>query len=98
MGDYFENVVSSLTIDDMNILVILYDNEATAGFKALSNGEVFERSGLSEATYRRTMYRLVANKFIEIVTVKKQNAFYVTLYGVKAIEKSMTLTLEGAIV
>lgn len=89
MGNYFNDVVSSLTIDDMNILGILYDKEATAGFKAMINNEVYEMSGLSEATYRRIIYRLAANKFIEIIGVKKQNALYITEYGIQAIMKSL---------
>jgi hypothetical protein len=87
--DYFRSVVSSLTIDDMKVLGILYDHEADAGFKALLNSDVFGNSGLSEATYRRIIYRLEANKFIEIINVKKQNALYITRYGVNAVLKSI---------
>jgi transcription initiation factor IIE alpha subunit len=87
--DYFKSVVSSLTIDDMKILGILYDHEADAGFKALLNADVCSSSGLSEATYRRIIYRLEANKFIEIINVKKQNAIYITKFGISAVLKSV---------
>lgn len=89
MESYFKDVVSSLTIDDMKILGVLYDKEADVGFKAIVNSEVVTASGLSEATYRRIVYRLVANKFIEIINVKKQNALYITQYGVNAILQSV---------
>lgn len=88
-NDYFKSVVSSLTVDDMNVLEILYRKESDAAFKAMSNSEVLQSSGLSEATYRRIIYRLEANKFIEIINVKKQNALYITRYGVEAILKSV---------
>lgn len=87
--DYFKSVVSSLTVDDMNILDILYSKEADAAFKAIVNSDVLRISKLSEATYRRIIYRLEANKFIEIINVKKQNALYITQYGIQAIIKSV---------
>lgn len=88
-NDYFKSVVSSLTVDDMNILEILYTKEADAAFKALLNSDVLTHSRLSEATYRRIIYRLEANKFVEIINVKKQNAMYITQYGIEAIIKSV---------
>jgi hypothetical protein len=89
MKDYFEVVVSSLTIDDMFVLGILLEKEATAAFKALSNHEIMTLAKLTEATYRRIIYRLVANKFIEVISVKKQNALYLTEYGKLAIIRNI---------
>lgn len=89
MDDYFKDVVSSLSIDDMNILGILYDNEALATFKAINGNEVFETSGLSEATYRKIIYRLIANKFVEAVTLKRQHSLFITQYGATALKTSL---------
>lgn len=87
--DYFNDVVGSLTIDDMKVLGLLYDKEANAAYKAIVNSEVITHSELSEATYRRIVYRLAANKFVEIINVKKQSALYITQYGIAAVLQSV---------
>jgi DNA-binding IclR family transcriptional regulator len=88
---YFNDVVSSLSLDDMRILSILFDNEASAGFRAMKNIDIQNLSGLSESTYRRCVNRLRANKFIETFIGKKQHSLYVTHYGTQALK----ISLEG---
>lgn len=87
--DYFDHVVSSLTFEDMQLLGTLYAQEATASFKSLKTSTVQELTGLTEATYRRTVSRLLANRFIEIIPVKKQNSVYITQYGIAALMKNV---------
>lgn len=91
MEQYFSDVVKDLSIDDMALLGTLHDKEATASFKALLNNEALNASGLSEATFRKVLYRLVANKFISIVAQKRQHSVYITQYGLAA----LTTTLKG---
>lgn len=86
---YFNHIVSKLTIDDMNILGILTDNDATATFKAMKKKDVHLKSGLSEANYRKIIYRLDAINFIETVTGNKEHMYYITTFGRKAVEKSL---------
>ncbi|MWV44855.1 hypothetical protein GRF59_14635 [Paenibacillus sp. HJL G12] len=89
MENYFEYVLSSLTIDDVFILGALQEAEATAGFKAVSNADLQKTVAFTEATYRRTINRLCANKFVETINVKKQNLLYLTEYGIAAVTKSL---------
>lgn len=89
MESYFDAVVNSLTLDDLNILGILVDNDATAKFKAIKNNTVCEKSGLSNANFRKTLYRLTANCFIKTATGNKEHLIYVTDFGQKALQKSL---------
>lgn len=89
MQDYFQHVANSLTHDDMKVLGILFDNEATAGFKAMKNADVLPATQLSEATYRRVVYRLSANKFVEIITQQKMHMLYITEFGMNAIRTTV---------
>jgi predicted transcriptional regulator len=93
MHDYFQHIVTKLTIDDMNILGILTDNDATATFKAMRKKDVFNKSGLSEANYRKVIYRLDAINFIETVTGSKEHMFFITNFGLTAVEQS----IEGVV-
>lgn len=88
-NDYFQNIVNNLTLDDMNVLGILIDNEATATFKSMRKKDIFERSGLSEANYRKVIYRLDAINFIETVIGNKEHMLFITNFGIMAVEKSL---------
>jgi len=88
LENYFDAVVGSLTIDDMYVLGTLHENDATAGFKAMPNTEIFRIVKFTEATYRRTINRLCANKLIETIGVSKQNLFYLTEFGRAAVTKT----------
>jgi DNA-binding MarR family transcriptional regulator len=92
MEQYFKDVVSDLSIDDMNFLGALYDNDATAGFKAMTHNEVMGKCGLTIADFRKVVYRLVANKFISTVPNKRQHSVYLTHYGIAALRTN----IEGA--
>jgi RIO-like serine/threonine protein kinase len=87
--DYFEHIVSRLTLDDMQILAMLSDKDFTASFKAVKKKEIFELLGFSEANYRKTIYRLDALNFIETLTGVKEHKIYITNYGLLAIQKSL---------
>lgn len=89
MEQYFQDVVSSLSIDDMDVMGKLYDNDATAAFKAMKHTDLQELTGLSEATYRKIIYRLIAIKFIDVITLKRQHGIYITLYGMDALKTSI---------
>jgi predicted transcriptional regulator len=89
MEQYFHDVVSSLSMDEMRVLGILFDNEATVTFKAMATNSVVEQGGLSEALYRKIMYRLSANKLIQVVPVKRQHSMIITQYGIEALKNSL---------
>lgn len=86
---YFEHIASRLNIEDMEVLGILFDNEATSSFKAMKNQRVFELSKFSEAKYRRTIGRLAALSLIESDTTTKSHSLIITNYGIAAIQKTV---------
>lgn len=89
MKNYFQEVISSLTYNDMKVLGILFDNEADASFKAMKNTDILERTKLTEANYRKIIYRLVASKFIEVINHQKNKNIYITDFGVQALQTTM---------
>lgn len=89
MEQYFKDVVSELSIDDMQLLSFLYDNDATLSFKAIRNNDAANKCGFSEATFRKVMYRLIASKFVGNVTMQRSHSIFITQYGIAAIKKSL---------
>lgn len=89
MEQYFQEVVSELSIDDLRLLGFLFDHESTASFKSVTNIYVMNKCGFTEANLRKSVYRLVANKFISIVLMKRQQSFFITQWGVSALKKSI---------
>lgn len=91
--NYFQHIVSRLTLDEMDILGVLTDHDATATFKAMRKKEVYEKSGLTEANFRKVIYRLDAINFLETVTGNKEHLYYITNLGLMAVSQS----LEGVV-
>jgi hypothetical protein len=89
MEQYFENVVSGLTYEDINLLSILYDQDATIAFKSIRSKEVSQITGYTEAVFRRILYRLSGSKLIGVIPLNKQSGIYITSFGVEAISKSL---------
>lgn len=92
MSDYFEHIIRQLTIEEMAILGILIDRDATAAFKSMKRSDVYERSDMSLANFRKTIGKLSATCLIDVVTGSKEHKMFLTSYGQQALEKS----LEGA--
>lgn len=88
---YFDHILSRLTLDEMGILGVLLDYDATATFKAMKKKILFEHGGLSEANFRKIIYRLDALNFIETVSGNKEHMYFITGYGKNAMEKSIPL-------
>lgn len=88
MMDYFQTVVSDLTIEDLTVLGILHDNEATSNFKSLKYQKVIDLSNLTKAKFYKTIHRLTANKLIETIAGREYQ-MYITNFGILALEKSL---------
>lgn len=84
MGDYFKQIISQLTCEDISVLGILSEQDATAAYKAIRRSELFEASELSEANFRKTLLKLQATFFIEVTTTSKESKIYLTVYGQQA--------------
>jgi hypothetical protein len=73
MDGYFEYVVESLNVQDIDLLRILSNNGATVKFKAILHTIVIEKIGLSDAKYRTVITRLTAMKFVEVNSGSKES-------------------------
>lgn len=89
LREYFEQIVQQLSIEEIAVLGILLDQDATAAFKAIRRQEVMQSSDLSLAQFRKTMEKLTATYLINVVTGGKEHKVYLTSYGTKALEKSL---------
>jgi predicted transcriptional regulator len=85
MDQYFNDILQSLSNDDVEVMTLLDDQKSNTKFKAIKKKYVFELSGLSEALFRKVIYRLQAIRFIEIVYGGKEHKIILTEFGQKAI-------------
>lgn len=90
MDNYFTEILSSLSNDDLRILGILNDEDASVKFKAIKKKSISEMSKLTEANFRKVIYRLEAIKFINVVTGQKEHKLYITEFGQKALFDSLS--------
>ncbi len=89
MNNYFPYIISKLTIDDMTVLGILSDLQVNAVFKSIKKKDVLSKTHLTEANFRKSIYRLEANGFIEIVKTDKEHKIYITEFGQIALNESL---------
>lgn len=90
MDNYFAEILSSLSHDDLKILGILNDEEANLKFKAIKKKTVGDISDLTEANFRKAIYRLEAIKFINVVTGQKEHKLFITDFGQRALFESLS--------
>lgn len=94
MHNYFNHIIENLTIDDLKVLGILSDEDATARFKALKRNYLSEVSNLTQAELRRIIYRLEALDFISVERIGKEHKFYLTNCGQMALNISLNGVVE----
>jgi len=89
LEQYFYHILSSLTINDMNLLAILYERESDVSFKAITKQELSLISNLTEYKFKKSIHRLEALNFIDVLVDGKQHAVFITRYGKIALEKNL---------
>ncbi|WP_299831288.1 hypothetical protein [uncultured Metabacillus sp.] len=89
MNDYFSYILSNLSLNELSVLGILSDNQANLVFKSMKKKTIQDLSQLSTAKFRKSLDRLEANRFIEIVTNEKEHKIYITEYGQIALNQSL---------
>lgn len=89
MDYYFDNIVTNLTFNDMAVLTTLSDKEADAVFKAISYSIINKEANLTTFQLKKTLMRLEALKFIEILSTEKQHKVFITAYGYLALNKNL---------
>jgi predicted transcriptional regulator len=87
--EYFEHITRRLTIEELEILGRLLEEDATATFKAIKRKDVFEVSGWTLANFRKIMTKLTATALVSMVMGGKEQKVYLTNYGQEALEKSL---------
>jgi predicted transcriptional regulator len=92
--EYFEHVIKSVTLEDSNVLGILYEQDATAKVKAMIGKNVLKQSGLSEAKFRKVIGRLEALTFVNINSDYKEHSIFITDYGLQALNRILD-TMKG---
>jgi folylpolyglutamate synthase/dihydropteroate synthase len=89
LNNYLEHIINQLTIEEVAVLGILKDQDATAVFKSLRRSQLYECSDMSVATFRKTIDKLKATSLVDLVTARKEHKVYLTTYGIQALEKSL---------
>lgn len=85
--DYFEEVLSSISHDELTILNELYLSDSFTAYTALTNSYLKKQSKLSEATYRKVISNLIRLQFIRPHTGSKNHTYYISQYGSLAINR-----------
>ena len=84
--DYFDYIIKQLSIDEVSVLGILKDQDATAAFKSMRKSSLHEFSNMTLATFRKTIEKLKATSLIALVTARKEHKVYLTSFGLRALE------------
>ena len=91
MDAYKQAIISKLTLDDVLLLGVLYENDATMTHKAMRKKSILEKSSLTDAKYKKSLYRLSGSCLIEAVSGITDQRLFLTSEGYKATE----IKLEG---
>lgn len=86
---YFENIVHNLTFEEVGILGILSDRDATAAFKAIKRSELLVDSQMTVANFRKVFGKLTATRLVDVVTGNKEHKVFLTNFGQVALDKSL---------
>lgn len=91
MDTYFDSVIDNLTRNDLYILGLLSDEGADLKFKSIRKKTIQAKTQLTDATFRKSIDRLEALQFINIVKNSKEHTIFITQYG----QEALSYQLEG---
>lgn len=91
MDTYFASVIDNLTRNDLYILGLLSDEGADLKFKSIRKKTIQAKTQLTDATFRKSIDRLEALQFINIVKNSKEHTIFITQYG----QEALRYQLEG---
>lgn len=98
LDNYFYNVVTKLKHEDISVLGILVERNATSHFKSVGKQLVMEESGLTEAMFRKAVYHLTALDFIQVVSSSKENLLFLSGYGNAAFQLFWAKECESEVI
>lgn len=94
MDDYLNEIISNLTIEDINLLGILQAEDASTKQKSIRLQSVFAKCETTEAKFRKLIDKLSALKFVTINKDYKEHRLFISDYGVIALNNILQ-TMEG---
>lgn len=86
-NDYLEAIITQLSNNDLSILNALLTNDATSKYLSLSKKKIMEYSDVKDYSFRKSMERLEALLFLEIAKSNRKYQYFITIYGIQAINK-----------
>lgn len=89
MVNYFHSIVKSTSLDELQILGLLNDQDATETFKAISKREVMELLNFKR-TKAQTLFSILESKnFITVVRDANMHKLIINEFGQVALEESI---------
>jgi predicted transcriptional regulator len=85
--NHFDAIVKRLSRDDLLIMNILLSKDSINKFQSLDKSQITTESGIGEYALRKVIERLELLMFIEVTKLNRFHHFYLTDYGVMAIQK-----------
>ena len=85
--DFFSQVVKGFNHGELQILNVLYESEALNTYTSIPKHVIEEETQLSIADSRKHLTCLERLMFVSRVTGSKMHSYYITQYGLAAIEK-----------
>ncbi|MGG1659459.1 hypothetical protein [Brevibacillus sp. NRS-1366] len=85
--DYFNQIVNRLNAQDLEILAYLSNQSATIALNAKNKQEITSFSGFTDGIFRKVISRLETLCLIESIGEGRAYAYYLTDYGVTALNR-----------
>lgn len=85
--NHFSSLIDRLTLDDIEILNCLTQQESLNRFSAKTKKEVLDEVNLSESKIRKALCRLEAMNFIDIVAGNREHLVFVNEFGQQVIHQ-----------
>lgn len=89
MNDYFYSIVKSTSLDELQILGYLFDQEATETFKAIPRRDVITHLNLTKTKAQNLLTVLESKKFIEVRREAHSHKLVINEFGQIALEESL---------
>lgn len=87
MQSHFCSLLENLTLDELEILKALIDEDSLNRFSARTKKEISIKTNLTDSILRKSITRLEAMNFIEVVAGSREHLLYINEYGQDAIKK-----------
>lgn len=84
---HFDVIVKRLSRDDLEVMNTLLTYDATNKYQSMDKTKIISETGISQYGLRKVIERLEMLMFIEVTKANRFHHFYLTEYGLMAINK-----------